>query len=250
MEIIDREKKNIIFIILILITVFVLCISIGTVYIPFLEIWKVILKKLFNLNLAFQGLNYEEIIYYVRLPRVLVGCLVGGGLALSGAVMQSVFKNPMADAGILGISSGASLGAVITIALGLTAKSMIYMPVMAIICSFVLGMIVYKLSSYRGRTSTLTLILSGVAMSTLVGAIISLIITNISEHQMKEYVFWSMGSLVGRRWEHVHLIAIPIILISFYIMRYSRELNILLLGDEESHSLGINPNKFRKKILF
>lgn len=226
---------------------FIFCFSIGSVNIPVRKIVNILNFNVFNLGDVDQA--YNGILWYIRAPRIIVAFLVGGGLAISGATIQSLFQNPMADIGILGISSGASLGAIVAIALGLTSVSMFYMPIIAIIFAFLSGSLVYKLASYKGKTSILGLILSGIAIKTFLGAINASILTNISDDQMKEFLFWSMGNLSGRQWNHVYLAGLPIILLSYYLTRYYKELNILLLGDEHGISLGINVSRFRKKIL-
>ncbi|MHA4989138.1 FecCD family ABC transporter permease [Cetobacterium somerae] len=226
---------------------FMLCFSVGSVNIPLSKIVNVLKFNL--LNFGDIDKVYNGILWYIRVPRIIVAFLVGGGLAISGATIQSLFQNPMADPGILGISSGASLGAIIAIALGLTSMSVFYMPIIAILFAFLAGSLVYKLASYKGKTSILGLILSGIAIKTFLGAINALLLTNISDDQMKEFLFWSMGNLSGRQWNHVYLAGVPIIGLSYYLTRYHKELNILLLGDEHGVSLGINVNRFRRKIL-
>ncbi|MEG2256402.1 MAG: iron ABC transporter permease, partial [Cetobacterium sp.] len=241
-------KKNV-FILYILIPVsLIFCISVGSVNIPYNQILLTFGKNLLNLNI--KEIEFENILWYIRIPRVILAFIIGGGLGITGAAIQSLFQNPMADAGILGISSGASLGAIIAVALGLTSISLILMPILSILLAFIIGSLVYKLGSYKGKASILGLILSGIAIKTLVGSFNSFILTNISENQVREYLFWSLGSLNGRRWDHVNLIGIPVLLLSFLLFKKYKELNICLLGEEESLALGIDIKTFRKKILF
>lgn len=235
------------FLLIISLISFIVCFSMGSVNIPLDKIINILKFNLLNFGNVDQA--YNGILWYIRVPRIITAFLVGGGLAISGATIQSLFQNPMADPGILGISSGASLGAIIAIALGLTSMSVFYMPIIAITFAFLAGSLVYKLASYKGKNSILGLILSGIAIKTFLGAVNALILTNISDDQMKEFLFWSVGNLSGRHWKHVYLAGIPIIFLSYYLMRYHKELNILLLGDEHGVSLGINVNKFRKKVL-
>lgn len=194
--------------------------------------------------------SYESIIFQVRLPRVIVTSLVGGALAISGTAIQSLFRNPMADPGVIGISSGASFGAIVAISFGISGLSLYYIPMFATLGALLTSFVIYKLSSQKDRSiSILNLILCGMAISTFIRGLISFILTSLNEDQMKEYMFWSIGSLSDRRWEHVYLIDIPIIICILILNWYSNDLNILLLGEEEAHSLGLNPNKARKKIL-
>lgn len=221
----------------------------GTVKVPILEIFKIISNKLGLSNFEIVKKSFISIILYVRLPRIMVSVLVGGALAVSGCTMQSILKNPIADSSIIGISSGASLGAVIAIATGLSTQYLFALPFLSIFCALLVSSLVYKISVMRGRTDNLLLILSGIAMSSFISAISSLILTSLVDSQIREYIFWSIGSLSGRRWEHFYLGAGPILILSIIIFFYGKELNILLLGDEEAKSLGINVSLIRKKIL-
>ena len=224
--------------------------AVGAVYVPLAATAKIILKNLGIFNGGSFTESQESIIFFVRFPRVIVAVLVGAALAASGTVLQGMFRNPMADPGIIGISSGASLGAVIAIALGLTAKSMYFMPLFATAGAFTAAWIIFMLASRGGKIPVLTLILAGIAVSTFIGAITSLILTRISEYRVREFLFWSVGSLDARRWEHVNLVILPIIVCIAILITFSRELNILLLGEEEAQSVGLNPSTARKRLLF
>lgn len=244
----ERINFNLVIFLLLLVTI-TFSLFYGAVKVPILEIFKIILNKtgLSDFGIAKKG--FIPIIFYVRLPRIFVSILVGGALAVSGCTMQSILKNPIADSSIIGISSGASLGAVLAIATGLSTQYIFAMPIFSIFFSLLVSSLVYRISVMRGRTDNLLLILSGIAISSFVSAISSLILTNLMESQIREYVFWSVGSLSGRRWEHFFLGLAPISILSLVLFYYGKELNILLLGDEEAKSLGINVAFMRKKIL-
>lgn len=245
-----RRKLNFnILIIFLLIIVIIFSLFYGAVRVPILEVIKILLNKIGITNYEIARKSFISIVYYVRFPRIMTAVIVGGALAVCGCTMQSLLKNPIADSGIIGISSGASLGAVISIALGLSSKYIFAMPLFSIFFSLLISAIVYRLSTLRGKSDNLLLILSGIAISSFVGAISSIILTNLMESQIKEYIFWSIGSLSGRRWEHFLFGIGPIIFLSFILFYHGKELNILLLGDEEAKSLGINIRKMRKKIL-
>lgn len=245
-----RRKLNFnILIIFLLIIVIIFSLFYGAVRVPILEVIKILLNKIGITNYEITRKSFISIVYYVRFPRIMTAVIVGGALAVCGCTMQSLLKNPIADSGIIGISSGASLGAVISIALGLSSKYIFAMPLFSIFFSLLISAIVYRLSTLRGKSDNLLLILSGIAISSFVGAISSIILTNLMESQIKEYIFWSIGSLSGRRWEHFLFGIGPIIFLSFILFYHGKELNILLLGDEEAKSLGINIRKMRKKIL-
>lgn len=245
-----RRKLNFnILIIFLLVIVIIFSLFYGAVRVPILEVIKILLNKIGITNYEITRKSFISIVYYVRFPRIMTAVIVGGALAVCGCTMQSLLKNPIADSGIIGISSGASLGAVISIALGLSSKYIFAMPLFSIFFSLLISAIVYRLSTLRGKSDNLLLILSGIAISSFVGAISSIILTNLMESQIKEYIFWYIGSLSGRRWEHFLFGIGPIIFLSFILFYHGKELNILLLGDEEAKSLGINIRKMRKKYL-
>lgn len=244
-----RENRfNLILLILLIVTVF-FSLFYGSVKVPIDEVIKILLNKFGGFDFPIEKKSFTSIVFYVRLPRVLVAVLVGGALAISGCTMQSLLKNPIADSSIVGISSGASLGAVLAISLGLTGSYIFAMPIFSIILSLLVAGIVYSLASLKGRTDNLLLILSGIAISSFVGAISSLLLTTMVEAQLKEYIFWSIGSLSGRRWEHFNIAVIPIVILIFILIHYGKELNILLLGDEEAKALGVDIRGMRKKVL-
>jgi len=247
---VSSKLKVIIPVMLIILAVFlILACTFGAVYIPFIQTVKIILKNLGILsNTTFPG-GHEPIIISVRLPRVIIAALVGAALATSGAVMQGMFRNPMADPGILGVSSGAGLGAVIAIALGLTAKSLFYMPVFASIGALSAASVIFLLSTKRGKVPVLTIILAGIAVSTFIGAITSMILTFIRGSQVKEFLFWSIGNLSLSRWEFVSIAYIPIILGVAIMFIFARDLNVLMLGEEEAQAVGLNPAITRKVLL-
>nr|WP_287513603.1 iron ABC transporter permease [Veillonella sp.] len=141
----------------------------------------------------------EAVLWFIRMPRLIIGLLVGGALALAGAVMQGVFSNPLADPGIMGVSAGASLGAVIAIALGVTSLGMFYMPAFAFVGAFVSVGITILLTWRNNKLDTTTLLLAGVAVSMLLGAFTSGILTMINEYRLREFLFWMVGGLDFRR---------------------------------------------------
>ncbi len=184
------------------------------------------------------------ILLEVRLPRMLLGLLVGGALGLSGAALQGLLRNPLAEPGLIGVSASGSLGAVIAIYTGLSAQFPYALPLLALAFSF--GA-VFMLHLLAGRTkSILTLILAGVALSSLAGALTSLTL-NLSPDPwaVLEIVFWLMGSLTDRSMTHVELAA-PFIIAGYSLLLLSgRALDGLSLGEDVAHSLGINLNRTR-----
>lgn len=191
----------------------------------------------------------EAVFWHIRVPRTLVGLMVGAGLAVSGAVMQGIFANPLADPGIIGVSSGAAVGAVIAIALGVSEDSMFYLPIFALIGSLFAVSLTVFLSLRHGKIPKMTLLLSGVVVGMLLAAITAGILTVISEQKLQQYLFWTVGGLDYRRWEHVFMGLGPIILGMFSLILMARHLNVLALGDTEAKAVGMNANKYRLILL-
>jgi iron complex transport system permease protein len=189
------------------------------------------------------------IVMQVRLPRVLVAALVGGGLALAGAVMQGLFRNPMASPDVLGVSAGGSLGAVIAIAAGLADASAAALPLLAIAGSLVSALAVYLVATRRGGTSLLFVILAGLAVSSLLNGLISAVLLLAREQEVSRFIFWTMGGLDGRRWSHVVMLLVVALPCSLVLLAAGRELNVLMLGEEGAHALGLSVEPAKRLLL-
>lgn len=192
----------------------------------------------------------QAVLWFIRLPRILVGIMVGAALALAGAVMQGVFSNPLADPGVMGVSAGASLGAVLAISTGLTSAGMFYMPLFAFVGAFCSVVLTISLTMRDGKVQTMTLLLAGVAVSMLLGAFTSGILTFINEYRLREFLFWMVGGLDYRRWEHVALAIGPITSGFIILCLLARHLNVLVLGDTEARALGLPVMFYRLLFLF
>ncbi len=190
------------------------------------------------------------IIWFIRIPRMLVGVLVGAALAISGAVMQGIFSNPLADPGLIGISAGAATGAVLSIALGISTINMYAMPLFAFCGSIGAVLLTVFLAMRNGKIPVMTLLLSGVAVGMLLGAVTSGMLTFMNEQKLQQYLFWMVGGLDYRRWEHVYLAVVPILLGICAMLMLARHLNILVLGETEAKAVGMPVNKFRMGLLF
>lgn len=247
----SKSKKTLYgLLILFLTTAFILSVALGAVRVPIGESIRILINGITQHSFFEVDKSYESIIFSVRLPRVIIAILVGAALAISGTAIQSLFRNPMADPGVIGISSGASFGAIIVIALGLSSVSLYFTPIFASLGALLIAYVIYRLSCRDRSVSMLTMILSGMAVSTFIRGMIAFILTGLNNDQMKDYMFWSVGSLADRRGEHVFLIIVPILLGMILLCLRASDLNILLLGDEDAHSVGLNPGKSRKIILF
>ncbi len=234
-------KLIIISLILLVISV-MLALSIGSVSVPFNELINV-------LSLKSDSTLYNSIILYVRLPRVIVALLVGMNLAAAGVAVQAVFRNPMASPGIIGISSGASLGALLCIVLGIHLSSLYYIPFFASLFALVSAFIVYRIASRGSGGHIIRLILVGIAISMLIRAAIQLILSAVDEQKIAQYVFWSMGSLADRRWEHVTLLIVPTAICLFYLTYKAANLNMLLLGEAEAKTMGYDVKRGKRAFL-
>lgn len=193
----------------------------------------------------------DIIVNHQNLPRVLFGIFVGAGLAVTGAVMQALFRNPLATPYILGLSSGASLGAALAILFSIPFIPLaVAQPVLAFVLCFATTILVYMISRSGGSViRTETLVLAGVAVSSLISAIVSFLTYIAPSEEMGSIVFWSMGSLGTVTWEEM-AIGIPIILIGILIMlTESRNLNAMMLGDAHAMDLGVDVRRTRLLIL-
>lgn len=187
-----------------------------------------------------------KIIWNLRIPRAVMAIIIGMLLGSSGAITQTLFRNPMADPYIIGISASGTFGAVIAFLLGL---SEVYFGVFGSIFSFITSLLIFKLSnSKRGSLDLSTLLIIGIAISALLRAVISLVMYIVGEDSFR-VVLWTMGYLGGADWKKIVILLVPLLfsLIYFYINRYN--LDIILLSDEEAHSLGIDIKKFKYKVL-
>ena len=192
----------------------------------------------------------EKVISNIRLPRIILSILVGASLAVSGASLQGIFKNPMADPGIIGVSSGAAVGAVTILSLGFASYSILMIPIFSFIGGLSAAFIVFVISRLASNSSSSAFILSGLAVSTFLNSIISLIILSSKKFgELTSILGWLAGGFQDSRWEHVYM-TFPIILLTLPILIiYSNKINILSLSDDSAKSLGLNVNKDRLIIL-
>ncbi len=233
---------------LVLATVLV-SLSMGPVNISVDRVASIVLSYA-GLDLAPFGRTEQLIIEQIRLPRIVVGALVGMALGVAGATMQGLFRNPMADPGIIGVSAGGAVGAVVAIATGMTGLFFLALPVFAFVGAMGAAFLVYGIAAVGGRFSMATLLLAGVAVNAFLGAIVSAIIILLPDNgALREILFWLAGGLDSRSWEHVRISA-PLVLVgTAVIMVMTRDLNLLTLGDDEARSMGIRVDAARVLLL-
>ncbi|UTX52728.1 FecCD family ABC transporter permease [Leucobacter aridicollis] len=187
----------------------------------------------------------DEALWAIRFPRVAMAVLIGVGLSVSGLIMQAIFGNPLAEPGVIGISSGAAVGAGISIVFGLTVFGQWTTAILAFLTGLIATLIVYSMSRAEGRTEVVTLVLTGIAVNAIGGAAIAAL-TFMGDTQSREaIVFWQLGSLKGMSWSQVLVVA-PIIAIGLFAAYVSsRKLDLLALGERNARHLGVNVELLR-----
>ncbi len=234
----------------ILIFSILITVTMGSAEISIKDVYEIIVYKLFcigDAKLLSKG-PVHDIIWFIRLPRIILAVAVGIGLSVSGVIMQAIVKNPLADPYILGVSSGASLGATLAIMLGVGVLfGSNYVGICAFAGAFVVSILVLTLANVNGRANSTKLLLAGMALSTVCSAFSSFIIYFANDREgMQNIAYWLMGSLAGAKWQNIRII-LPVIIVAtlFFITQY-RTLNLMLLGDEVSITLGTDLQKYRQ----
>ena len=234
---------------LLILAVSLVSLSVGPVNIPVGHVASIVLS-VFGLDLADFGRTEQLVIEQIRLPRIVVGASVGAALGVAGATMQGLFRNPMADPGIIGVSAGGAVGAVVAIATGMAGLFFLALPTFAFVGAISATFLVYGIAAVGGRFSMATLLLAGVAVNAFLGAVVSAIIIALPDNgPLREILFWLAGGLDSRSWDHVWTSA-PLVVGSFLvILLMLRDLNLLMLGDDEARSMGVRVGIARPALL-
>ena len=233
-----------------LVLAFLWALSIGTVKLSFVQIYEGIVNQFTSgmaIETAGQG-PVHDIVWLLRLPRLVLAALVGMGLSVCGVIMQAVVKNPLADPYILGISSGASLGATAAILLGIgVALGENFVGIAAFIGAFAMSLGVLFISNLGGRSNSIKLLLGGMALSAVCGAFSSFIVYFANNKEgMQSIAYWMMGSFAGAKWETLAVIGPIVLLAVLFLWTQSRMLNLMLLGDESALTLGTDLHIYRQ----
>jgi iron complex transport system permease protein len=195
----------------------------------------------------------ETAVVGVRLPRVLVGFVAGGALAVAGAALQGLFRNPLAELGVLGISSGASLGAVLAIYLHVAGKAVWLLPVCAFAGAATDAVLVFAIAAHqgRGRVFTATLLLVGVALMSLNVSMTTFVLSiSLASYNVgREVMYWLLGGLEGRTWDHLLLGGPAILVGTAVIAAHARDLDALLLGEVSAQSVGVDVPRVRLRVV-
>lgn len=239
--------------ILLLLISIIISLSIGTAKLPLSHVWGILIQQIPIVGDYVQSYwpeSSEQIILKVRFPRVVLAILVGACLSLAGAGFQGVLRNPLADPYILGVSSGAAVGAAFIILFGLqtTLLGIWTIPIVAFFTALISLMVVLRLASVQGKYKLETIILSGVVVSAFLGSFVSLMVS-MSDKVVNEIVFWLMGSLSLQGWSFIYVL-LPYLIVGFTVLiAYSQHLNIFALGERQAAHLGIKVKRTRLIIL-
>ena len=235
-----RAARTVVVLCAILAAVSVVSLSVGAAGVPMGRMLAVLLGT------GEIGATERVILFDIRLPRLAMGLLVGASLAVAGAVMQGLFRNPLADPGLVGVGAGAGLGAIAAIVLGAGLPAGVALalgnytvPVAAFLGGWVSTLVLYRISTRRGRTSVAVMLLAGIALGALAGALSGILVYMADDAQLRDLTFWGLGSLAGATWAKV-LAAAPLILIALALAPFlARALNGLALGEAAAAHLGI-----------
>jgi len=187
----------------------------------------------------------ESTLWVVRFPRIVMGLAVGAALAVAGAVMQAIFGNPLAEPGVVGVSSGAALGAAAAIVFGVTALGSWSIALLAFVGGLLATLLVYFVSRANGRTEVVTLLLTGIAINAFAGAGLAFLLFAGDTASREQITFWQLGSLNGSLWREVGIVA-PIMLVGLVVaVLLGRQYDLLALGERNARHLGVDVESLR-----
>lgn len=233
-----------------LIATIIMASSVGPITVPLGHTFSILLDQL---NLPAKPVFTEQermVIADVRLPRVLVGAVAGAALGISGAAMQGLFRNPLVEPGYVGVSSGAALGAVCSLYFGWNYLGKWTLPGTAFIGALLTVLIVYLIWRSSKKLTIATLLLLGIGINSFLSALISVMIaSSANEQELRSIVYWMQGGLEARTWEHVQMVSPIILLVCFLLCLFGRDLNGILLGEDQAQSSGIHVNRTRYIVL-
>ncbi|MDF3867103.1 iron chelate uptake ABC transporter family permease subunit [Pseudomonas denitrificans (nom. rej.)] len=235
--------------------VVLLSLALGPVSLPLGDTLRA-LARMVGLPVSADGLGQAELIVgQIRLPRTLLGIATGGVLALAGVAMQGLFRNPLADPGLIGVSSGAALGAAIAIVFGASIGGLpeAFAPYLLSACAFAGGLLVtalvYRLGRHNGQTSVATMLLAGIALTALAGALIGLFTYLADDATLRTLTFWNLGSLNGASYPRLWPLMLITLLVACWLPRRVNALNALLLGESEARHLGFDVERLKVELI-
>ncbi len=215
-------------------------ITVGQYELDLRELWPILKAG----PLAATDLD-SSVIWQIRLPRLVLGLFVGAALGLGGALMQAVFSNPLAEPSIIGVTSGAGVGAAFAIVFGAGILGSWSVPASAFVAGVLTTLLVYQLSRTSGRVQVLNLVLVGIAANAIAGAAISMLVFLAPTTAREQIIFWQMGTLAGANWEHTGIVAIIVTATTAFAMFLGKKLDLLALGDTAASHVGLNVQRVR-----
>ncbi|MEC9441383.1 MAG: iron ABC transporter permease [Myxococcota bacterium] len=225
--------------------------GIGAVELDWVKVASLVTERV-GIYEADASLVERSVFWVIRAPRILLAVLVGGALGLSGAALQGIFRNPLADPGLIGVSSGAALCVVGAIVFGAALSLPVspwFIPLAAFVGAILATVCVLQLATRGSRVDVATMLLAGIAINALAGAFIGFATYIADDAQLRSLTMWSLGSLGGAGWREVGLIALFTIPGAAMILRQQRALDLLLLGEREAGHLGIDVTRTRRIII-
>lgn len=215
-------------------------ITVGQYELDLRELWPILKAG----PLAATDLD-SSVIWQIRLPRLVLGLFVGAALGLGGALMQAVFSNPLAEPSIIGVTSGAGVGAAFAIVFGAGILGSWSVPASAFIAGVLTTLLVNQLSRTSGKVQVLNLVLVGIAANAIAGAAISMLVFLAPTTAREQIIFWQMGTLAGANWEHTGIVAIIVTATTAFAMFLGKKLDLLALGDTAASHVGLNVQRVR-----
>jgi len=226
----------------------VVSLGFGPARVPVDVVWRILLHKLFGFGVPDWSAGQEHIVWLIRVPRMLLGALVGAGLALIGAVLQAVTRNPLADPHLLGVTSGATLGAVIVVLHVGEIVGLLTLPIAAFIGALLSMFLVLGIANRHGRLDSDRLLLCGVAVSFVMMAIANLLLFMGDHRASSAVMFWMLGGLGLARWELLAVPALSVLLGLILLIGMARPLNALMAGEQTAVTLGLNARAVRLRV--
>jgi iron complex transport system permease protein len=228
----------------------VLSLGFGSAPVPASVVWHILLHKLFGVGPDLPGwsVGQEHIVWLIRVPRMVLGALVGAGLALTGAVLQAVTRNPLADPHLLGVTSGATLGAVIVVLHVGEVIGLLTLPLAAFIGALCSMLMVLAIASRHGRLDSDRLLLCGLAVSFVMMALANLLLFMGDHRASSAVMFWMLGGLGLARWELLSIPALSVLIGLGLLLTLARALNALMAGEQTAVTLGLNARNVRIKV--
>jgi iron complex transport system permease protein len=234
----------------VLIVAMVVGVMFGAVSISPWQVFSVIVERVSGISLESSVTEQQELVLWtIRLPRVILAALIGAGLGMAGAGLQGVFRNPLADPGLIGVSSGAAVGAVGAIVSGVSLLGRWTIPVAAFGGALLVTVMVFRAAHRNGRVEVVTLVLCGVGVNALCWATIGLLTSMADDAELRDITFWQLGSVGGATWEVV-LAVLPFVTIALLLMpRMARTLDLFVLGEREARHLGVHVDRVRLLVI-